>query len=459
MSRSGVRFERALTASTACTPSRAALLSGRWFSETGVSATSGLHVELGSRSLHLGLPPGAEASVLPPPARVPNLGSLFRSAGFRTLYHGKWHVSDAEGAWPRGPATGLEAYGFSGWTPPEGHGLRRERWGLTVDPEQTARACDTLQELARGGVDRWLLVTSLVNPHDLGFYPVWREPLEDLGVPLPGSLEDSLEGKPPCQAAFRAAWADTMLRVRAARELLRAPLRRRTRLERWREYVQLYAHLTRVADAQVGRLLDALAAAGLEQDTCVVFLSDHGEAGGAHGMMQKWYQAYEEVLRVPLLFSNPRRWPRGRTTQALASSVDVLPTLLDLAGLALPEGAPALRGRSLRPVLEGEADSVQDAVLFATDDDILASAPLGLRALSVPQPKSLRAVRTDRYKFARYADPRGEVEPCYELYDLAEDPDELRNLAAPGLPRGELFRSLEATLEAHLAERFAHPRR
>ena len=114
---------------------------------------------------------------------------------------------------------------------------------------------------------------------------------------------------------------------------------------------------------------------------------------------------------MPLVVANPRVWPEGRTTEALASAVDVLPTLLSLAGVSPPDDLPPLRGRDLSPVLFGERPSVQDAVLFATDDDILEGVPLPGRRFQVPQPKSLRALRTQRWKLVRCQDPAGRVHP------------------------------------------------
>lgn len=453
--RTGVRFEQACTAASACTPSRAALLTSRWFGETGVWATSGLHLEAFGRSFVTGLDAGAPACTLPTPDRLPNLGSVLSDAGFATVYKGKWHLSDAEGPWPAGDAVGLDGYGFSGWVPPEGHGVRRARHGLVVDEQQTSEAEEALRSLARSGTERWVVVASLVNPHDIGLHPVWTRPIDDLGVPLPASLHDPLIGKPPCQRGFRRVWADTSMAARQVGDVLVRHRWPRTRTELWYEYVQLYAALTRHVDARVGRLLDVLDETGLRDDTCVVFVTDHGELGGGHGMMQKWYQAYEEAIRVPLVFSNPRVWPDGATTGALASAVDLLPTILGLAGADPPPDAPPLRGRDLSPVLTGQAAAVQEAVLFATDDDIFRTTHPWL-AGRVPQPRCLRAVRTDRWKLVRYHDPSGRADPLVELYDLHEDPDELTDL---GRDRGAagVRRELEGLLAEELTERFDHP--
>ncbi|MFO0547596.1 MAG: sulfatase-like hydrolase/transferase [Polyangiaceae bacterium] len=429
--RNGVELTGATTASMACTPSRAALFTGRLFRETGVWATSGLHLDVFGKKLIVGIPPTGPACTLPPPDRLDNLGSLFRAAGYETYYKGKWHLSDAEGAWPAGPAVGLEEYGFSGWRPPEGHGLRKDRWGLTVDPEYVRDACATLTELKRREA-KWLMVVSLVNPHDIGFFQNWQPTIEPRGIELPPNLDDSLADKPRSQRRYRRIWAETALGVRRLAEAAR---RRRwpSREEMFEDYLQLYGALLEIADKQVGELLAGLEASGQLEDTCVVFTSDHGELGGAHGMMQKWYQAYDEALRVPLVFSNPRLWPAGRSVDALASSIDLVPTLLRLAGIA--PRARALPGADLTPILRGERDSVQDSVLFASDDDILAT-------LLDRRPLAIRALRTREWKLVSSLDPESATRE-FELYDLANDPGELVNLA-----RGPMSGALRERFEA-----------
>jgi arylsulfatase A-like enzyme len=156
--------------------------------------------------------------------------------------------------------------------------------------------------------------------------------------------------------------------------------------------------------------------------------------------------------------SNPRVWPEGRRTAALASSVDVVPTILSLAGVEPPAEVPPLRGCDLSPVLFDEHAEVQDAVLFTTDDDILDGVPLPGRRFRIPQPKSLRALRTRRWKLVRYHDPEGRVSPQHELYDLEADPAELDNLAAPGRAPHPELPALQARLDDLVAERFSHGR-
>src|SRR5207253_1550282 len=140
------------------------------------------------------------------------------------------------------------------------------------------------------------------------------------------------------------------------------------------------------------------------------------------GMRQKMFNVYEEALRVPLIVSSPRHFDAPQRSDALVSLVDVVPTLLGLAGgTGDTEG---LDGHDLGPVLRGEKAAVRDAVLFTYDDH-----QAGTAFQNAPgQPNRIRCVRDGRFKYAVYLDPTGGVAPEHELYDLDSDPDEAHNL-------------------------------
>src|SRR5205814_6895056 len=104
------------------------------------------------------------------------------------------------------------------------------------------------------------------------------------------------------------------------------------------------------ADAQVGRVLEALRSAGKEPETVVAVLADHGESLGEHGETTHAVLVYEATLRVPLVLAGPGV-PAGRVVSERVATVDVTPTALGLLGVAAPAG---LQGRDLRPALAGE---------------------------------------------------------------------------------------------------------
>ncbi|MBL9189558.1 MAG: sulfatase [Opitutaceae bacterium] len=193
-----------------------------------------------------------------------------------------------------------------------------------------------------------------------------------------------------------------------------------------RRALQAYYASVSFLDAQVGRLLDALDALGLADNTIVVFWSDHGYHLGEHGGVWQKRMLFEESARAPLLIRAPRAAGNGRASPAIVEFTDIYPTLAELAGIAAPAG---LAGRSLAPLLT----EPQRAWAGTAFTQILR--PGG------GTPVMGRSVRTDRWRYTEWAGGAAGA----ELYDHASDPHEFNNLAAdPG----------HATIRAELRERF-----
>ena len=146
-------------------------------------------------------------------------------------------------------------------------------------------------------------------------------------------------------------------------------------------------------------------------------LADHGELGLSHGMREKSYSAYEEMIHIPLVISNPLLYPEPRETQAFYSHLDLLPTLAELAGV--PQLASYGLGKSIMPVMRDPSASVQDSVLFSYDDVFgLAAGAAGA---------NLQALRERDWTYTVYFGIDGSgIE--YELYNLATDPLQMTNL-------------------------------
>jgi arylsulfatase A-like enzyme len=200
-----------------------------------------------------------------------------------------------------------------------------------------------------------------------------------------------------------------------------------------------------VVDAHIGTLLDAIEAQNLWESTVVIRCADHGELGLAHGgLRQKAFNAYQETINIPLTIANPVLFPAPQTTNALASLVDVMPTLATLANVPNRD-AWVFKGVDLTPLLQNPAAAVQDSILFMFDDQNAGSPnPQSI----VQQPNHIRAIFDGRWKYARYFDPSGNEPEQYELYDLQTDPDELTNLAEQNLPKQAEMASKLAALEA-----------
>lgn len=395
LTREGLAFTRAYTPSALCTPARAGLFTG--YHASSVRMDDNVNFRW-------------QASLNPD---VRTLGTRLTECGYRASYLGKWHLArDKDLA--RG-APGLTRYGFQDWNGPDRHGRPHE--GTKTDPEVAEIAVKWLAQYGQEATP-WCLTVSFVNPHDIMFSPrVPRPTREPHAAPYPASFADDLAGKPAIHRRFRLLGH------------IVAGFVRHRKGRRWQEVLDAYIDYQVSVDRCIARVLDGLDTLGLARRTIVLYTSDHGELAGAHGMRGKGPVVYEENSRVPFIARCPGLIAPG-TTDALYSSIDLTPTVLGLIGA---DAAPraGLPGADQSGVVFGKAPRARDALLF----HYRARCTLG-----VPWSRARGFVvgRFDgRYKFARYFSrlgrpfaPESIIED--ELYDLANDPDELKNLVAPG---------------------------
>jgi len=199
------------------------------------------------------------------------------------------------------------------------------------------------------------------------------------------------------------------------------------------EYYKRYAETLMAVDESVGRVLDELKKRGELESTLVVYMGDNGFAFGEHGLIDK-RTSYEESMRVPLLARCPELFGGGRTVKEVVANLDIMPTVLDVAGVTPPQG---IDGQSWLPLARQEKVAWRKDFLYEYYWE---------RAF--PQTPTQHALRGDRYKFIRYQG----IWDLDELYDLQEDPLESRNLIsdpkyAPVIKemRERLFDILEKT--------------
>ena len=304
-------------------------------------------------------------------------------------YKGKWHLTHPSGGagamlggWTRHDAERIERdYGFGEWEAPTRARTRRPNFG-----GGNAGEGEGWDEVYTRQVERFLaradlpepfcLVVSLVNPHDVLGYPAsylagGYEPGEfrDLGVDLPPTIDEDLSTKPAVQSLMRMGMAAYL-----------GPLSDR---QAQLDYVNFYAHLHRVVDAKIGRLLTALGSAddpgSLRSRTVIVRTADHGEMGLAHGgLRQKAFNVYEETINVPLVVSNPVLFGRARErTRSRRSSTCCRPCWRSVA----PRRREALAGHDLTPVIAAAAEPEREAVGRAAVDLGAVARPPGARAL------------------------------------------------------------------------------
>jgi len=444
----GMEFTNYFTNACMCSPSRATLLTSQFPVQTGVTTT-------GSPQPRFALP-----------TDIPNLATIFRNEGYHTEWHGKWHL----GGQP-------SDYGFDGWQPPDaGNYLSLNDTLGGGDPDNDTRflteVCTFLQRWEQQGTQPegperqpFLLVASFVNPHDV--YVAQHEPTlgytkEDfhrVTVPLPSNWNEDPDAnhKPRAQGEMSLPYVPFCNQPQ--------------------EYVNFYAYLHTVVDAQIGKLLDELDRLHLTEDTLILRTADHGEQGLSHSLVEKFYNVYEESIHIPLIVSNPIAFPKPFQTPALASHVDLVPTLYSLLSSSrstmttnsLPDSTSpqySFVGTDLSPILDGGAG---DGTSTSTHNPS-SSSPSGVQSRihftydDIPcrdAPSIVRCIRTMDYKYAVYFTPDGK-DADWELYNLIQDPKEDSNLAGDPAMRSiqkELDDQLLQTMELSktLPSRFEWP--
>ena len=348
----GVHFTRAFCTTPQCSASRATLLTGLYPHEAGVVA----NVDASS----MGVPLSSE---------LPCLGTVFQGAGYQTGYLGKWHLGDTK--------TGLEAFGFPGYR-------------NMKDDDLAVVAADWITQQQS---EPWFLIVSFLNPHDICQYS--REPKAPIreGVSLPPNFEDSLENKPLDQKRFLTENQGKFTLTYST--------------EDWIRYRSYYCGLIEKVDGHLGVLLDALQKKGEQEDTIIVYTSDHGDMGGSHGLPMKGPFMYDELLNVPLVISYPKRFMNPVVTDSLVSLVDLVPTLCAMTGVRWP--AP-LSGVDLSPAMETPSRGVRTEIF---------AEYYGKQQWKCP----IRTIRTVQWKY------NFSISGEEELYDLESDPGELHNLS------------------------------
>lgn len=395
----GVVFDSFYCNSPLCAPSRFSFLSGRQVSEIGAYDNA------------------AEF-----PSQVPTFAHYLRRAGYQTVLSGKMHFCGADQlhGFEERLTTDIYPADF-GWTPDWTRFEQRPSWYHSMDSVTQAGPCirtnqidfdddvvfnarQKIFDMARAKDRRpFCLVASMTHPHDPYSIPrrYWdRYAAADIDMPRVGMNDAVLD--PHSRRLRHVCGLDSTpvneTQVRAAR--------------------RAYYGAVSYVDDQIGVLMAALADARFADDTVVLLLADHGDMLGERGL---WYKMnfFEPACRIPLIVHAPGRFAARRVEHS-ASLVDILPTLTELAGGGAADHATPIDGDSLLPQLAGRAGKNEVIGEYLAEGAI---APLVM-------------IKRGRYKFVH-----SPVDPD-QLYDLVQDPDELRNLAADAghAPRVREFR-------------------
>jgi arylsulfatase A-like enzyme len=181
------------------------------------------------------------------------------------------------------------------------------------------------------------------------------------------------------------------------------------------EQMRQYYRLVAAMDIGMGKILAALEKHGVQDDTVIIFTSDHGHFLGEHGFDGKWL-LYEESIHIPLIIADPRQPAEGRTSDALVTLVDMAPTMLELGDVAIPA---TMQGRSLLPLLADPAAPFREAIFM---EHLYRHGPTPPTRIEPSE-----GIRTRDWKYINYVDRAGALSE--ELYHLADDPLEMNNLS------------------------------
>lgn len=419
----GVLFENACCAAPVCTASRCGLHTGQY-------------PHLKGPNLNCGAPETDPATGVQPD--TPLLATYFHENGYRTCHHGKWHLGDIKrhSAWnwnsraenyfiaydkflskcekkwevtaPEGDA---ELFGWPLYMTDackkayhnaeeliKGHPAPTfmciGRTSLPLEYDRTTFATDCLlDDFNKYGRDPFMMVWSVVPPH-----AEWlvQDPYYSMVDINKLELPTNMTRPKHYEQSFACKLFD-LLGEEGVREYLRC----------------YYAQVMQVDD-QVGRIIDKLEHMGQLDDTLIVFTSDHGDMNGSHKAVGKGFQAYyDEIVKVPLIIRWPKGIKPGRKVKTIVNNVDVMPTLLDYAGLEIPSDC---HGQSLRSFIDGKEDMQRAGYCERTHPELEIAE---------------RMIRTHQWKlsFSYWTKTGTEFRPP-ELYDLSADPTEQTNIAS-----------------------------
>jgi arylsulfatase A-like enzyme len=445
----GVEFTNYYTASAQCSSARSVIYTGRHVPITRIYDNDNFpYIE-------------------PLDPALGTLGTMLGRAGYYCTYKGKWHLSNAyvDPVNPASTVDALEPYGFHEWN--DWGDIDGGAWaGLRVDPVIAGQAASWLRTRAAAvSADQpWFMTVNFVNPHDIMSFDYGGRS----SVQLPPNLAHATVVKPPAHIPMYAPrwdfeapanWDDdpsgaapALDEYRTMMDTVFGPV---LDDEHWHVGMNFYLNCLRDVDRHIEVVLDALEASGEADRTIVIVTADHGEMAGSHGLRQKGNLPYDENSHVPMLMAHPD-FTGGSSTEALASAVDIAPTLLAFAGLdedATTEQYSDLGGHSLVPALEGTA--VRDGVLVAiesvvtldasfwkhfADPDVADRIASGDLRPDWRKRGFLRAYSDQRFTFARYFSPLEPNRPKdldalfadndVLLFDRQNDPGEATNLAS-----------------------------
>ena len=409
LAREGVRFDNAFCTNSLCAPGRASILTGCLSHVHGIRGNSERADAIEELNPDL-----------------PQFPALLQQAGYKTALMGKWHIRQN----PRG---------FEEWKILPGQGVYMDPTFLHQGEErqESGYATDVTTDFAldflrrnSGGAQPWCLVYQHKAPHR-PFTPAERhaELWDGVEWPKPASYDDDYATRRVAKEAEDMRFENSLAGDYEG-ELPSGLSAAQKREWIFNRFVKDHNRALYGVDENLGRVLDYLDDSGQAEDTLVIHTTDNGFFLGEHGWYDKRFM-YEPALRIPMLVRYPRRIDPNRVESRFMMNIDIAPTILDFAGIDVPE---QMQGRSLRRILEGDPpDDWRTEAFYAYYENSWAFRDMAREQMTDPsfqfwtahRVSPHRGVRTDRYKLIEFF---GEAEEYWELFDLQQDPLELENI-------------------------------
>ncbi len=402
IAREGMLFRNSFCTNALCAPSRATFLTGKYDHLNGMLTNPG-----NADSMQAG-------SAFDPAQET--FAKILKQNGYKTGMVGKWHLENRYGI-PANPGlagfdyfvfkngAGGPYYDSNGYFQNPVLGSKEiiaKKYSGYITDNETDLAIKGMEQMKNGP---FLMAVQFFSAHRPFDPPHKYEHLYDsVQIPEPATFWDDYHSRSAAAREARMQIED-MMDFRPPKDLT-------GRQRRQWSYQQLMRHFLATLKAQddnIGRLLDYLDKSGLAKNTIVVFTGDHGSFLGEHGWFDKRFM-YEESLRVPWLIRYPGLIKPGSTSDAFVVNVDNAPTILDMAGIKIPDD---MQGRSLMPVFRGNVPADWPRSMYYHYYEF------GPPHWAMP----CYGIRTERYKLIDYYTINE-----WELFDLEKDPDEMENL-------------------------------
>jgi arylsulfatase A-like enzyme len=407
----GGNFRNAFVTTSLCSPSRSSYLTGCYAHTTGVLDNT------------------RESAILP---EIPRVLPLLEEAGYATAYVGKVHIPNLDDV--------FRGVGYVATFPGQGN---YNNQSFLLNGKQTPTQGYITDNINRFALE-FLNTRDKSKPFALMIGqkavhspfepdPKYARLFDNEWMPLPPTWDDTYVGRPSYLKARRKTWHGI------------EGLLQKYNYSAWER--QIAACLVSVDDG-VGQILKALEDDGQLDDTIIVYSSDNGFFHGQHGLHDK-RAMYEDSIKVPHLVHYPRLVKPASTFDQMVLNIDLAPTMLDFAGVGIPK---TMQGRSWRPALEGKDPQGRESWLYEYNWE-----------KAYPWDPTQYGIRGRRFKYIRYPDlgnndpdypMKGEL-PVEELYDLQNDPFEMRNLAADAAASATLNQMRDAL--KHALEETAYP--